>query len=221
MCLRGWQEVFFFVNKKNSNQKVEVLKTTIETSQKTLGNLIRNRASKQLKQVRTPFHILPEEAEEEAEEAEGEAKSFVECMDTITLKSLQKLAKTIGVVAYGTKSDIVSRISCKCPKAMVDNMIQTLFNNCKAERMKARTGDGRLASASNVGSTSLVVQRTFVVEIDEEDDNTNTLVIDEKEQFEFGRARHREEMRQKTRQNIVKEKQEKEEKDNQGPLLLQ
>ena len=52
MCLRGWQEVFFFVNKKDPNQKVEVLKTVIEANQKTLGDVIRDRASKQLKEAR-------------------------------------------------------------------------------------------------------------------------------------------------------------------------
>ena len=60
--------------------------------------------------------------------------SYAEDIETFTLDGLKTLAEGLGVAKYGTKTDIVSRITGKCPKAIADSMLQTLFDSCKAEK---------------------------------------------------------------------------------------
>jgi hypothetical protein len=60
--------------------------------------------------------------------------SYTEDIETFTLDGLKTLAEGLGVAKYGTKTDIVSRITGKCPKAVADSMLQTLFDSCKAEK---------------------------------------------------------------------------------------
>ena len=60
--------------------------------------------------------------------------SYAEDIETFTLDGLKSLAEGLGVAKYGTKTDIVSRITGKCPKAVADSMLQTLFETCKAEK---------------------------------------------------------------------------------------
>ena len=60
--------------------------------------------------------------------------SYAEDIDTFTLDGLKSLAEGLGVAKYGTKSDIVSRITGKCQKPVADSMLQTLFDTCKAEK---------------------------------------------------------------------------------------
>ena len=60
--------------------------------------------------------------------------SYAEDIETFTLDGLKTLAEGLGVAKYGTKTDIVSRITGKCPKAVADSMLQTLFDSCKAEK---------------------------------------------------------------------------------------
>ena len=60
--------------------------------------------------------------------------SYAEDIETFTLDGLKSLAEGLGVAKYGTKTDIVSRITGKCPKVVADSMLQTLFETCKAEK---------------------------------------------------------------------------------------
>ena len=60
--------------------------------------------------------------------------SYAEDIETFTLDGLKTLAEGLGVAKYGTKTDIVSRITGKCPKPVADSMLQTLFDSCKAEK---------------------------------------------------------------------------------------
>jgi hypothetical protein len=60
--------------------------------------------------------------------------SYAEDIETFTLDGLKSLAEGLGVAKYGTKTDIVSRITGKCPKGVADSMLQTLFDSCKAEK---------------------------------------------------------------------------------------
>ena len=60
--------------------------------------------------------------------------SYAEDIETFTLDGLKTLAEGLGVAKYGTKNDIVSRIIGKCPKPVADNMLQTLFDSCKADK---------------------------------------------------------------------------------------
>ena len=60
--------------------------------------------------------------------------SYAEDIETFTLDGLKSLAEGLGVAKYGTKTDIVSRITGKCAKSVADSMLQTLFDSCKAEK---------------------------------------------------------------------------------------
>ena len=60
--------------------------------------------------------------------------SYAEDIETFTLDGLKGLAEGLGVAKYGTKTDIVSRITGKCTKPVADSMLQTLFETCKAEK---------------------------------------------------------------------------------------
>ena len=60
--------------------------------------------------------------------------SYAEDIETFTLDGLKSLAEGLGVAKYGTKTDIVSRITGKCPKVVADSMLQTLFETCKVEK---------------------------------------------------------------------------------------
>jgi len=60
--------------------------------------------------------------------------SYAEDIETFTIDGLKSLAEGLGVAKYGTKTDIVSRITGKCAKPVADNMLQTLFDKCKAEK---------------------------------------------------------------------------------------